>query len=794
MLANYLKLAFRNLKRFKTYSFINICGLALGMAISFVIFLYVNNELGYDKANKNADNIYRIITNDVPFSTEQPNTPFILAPTLKKDFPEIVDIVRTKRLGASIKIEDKFSRISNFISADPSVFNIHEIELIAGNPETVLTEPYSVTLSESTVKKYFNDENPIGEILTIKNYGEIYDLKITGIFKDIPQQTTFQANFISSITLNYKFYEKLFSYNKELDPQQDWAILSCNTYVLFPENIDDGLFSSKLPEFVKHYQEKERFSYFLQPLKDIYLHSSNLVNNGLPQGNLANIYLFSAIAFLILIIAGINFVILSIAKSSTRTKEVGLRKVVGAERLDLIKQILFESVFISFISLPFAIVFLELLVPQLNQILGLSLTINYLLDWQFVCTFIFLTFFMGLLSGSYIAIFLSKFNPIEIFRAHKETGVSRSFFRRALVVVQVSIFVGLITSSIIVYKQLHFMQNQNLGFNKENLLSISFHGVELQDRYRPFKNEISNYPGILGISGASYVPLTDGWTKSAFSDPEDKTKKYEVESISVDYNFVETLGLQLTEGRDFSKDFSTDTKSGYIFNETAMKEIDLNHPKWKKLSSTFKATGVVKDFHIHSFREKIGPVMLSLRPERAREMILRIDSKNIPKTIDFLKDKWEELNPGQSFNFSFFDESLAQLYQREMKFRKIVNYFTFLAIFIASLGLFGLASFMSKQRTKEIGIRKVLGSSLSSIIGLLSKDFLILTVIACFIACPISFFYMNKWLQNFVYRTPVEMWVYLLAGLLAISITLFTISFQTIRTALINPVESLKYE
>jgi len=792
--ANYLKLAIRNLRRFKIYSFINICGLALGMAVSFVIFLYVNNELAYDKYNPNADNIYRIITNDEPFSTEQPNTPFILAPTLIKDFPEIVDIARIKRLGASIKIEEKFNSVKNFISADPSVFNIHDIQLIAGNVETVLADPYSIALSESTVKKYYSDENPIGKILTIKNYGETYDLKITGIFKDLPRQSTFQANFISSITINYKFYEKLFSYNKELDPQQDWAILSCYTYILFPENFDSSLFTSKLPEFVKHYQEKERFSYYLQPLKDIYLHSSNLVNNGLPQGNLANIYLFSAIAFLILVIASINFVILSIAKSSTRTKEVGLRKVIGAARLDLIKQILFESVFISVISLPFAIVFLELLIPQLNQILGLSLTINYLHDWKFVCTFFFITFSVGILSGSYIAIFLSKFNPIEIFRAQRESKVSRSFLRRALVVIQVSIFVGLITSSIIIYNQLNFMQNQNLGFNKENLISISFQSNELQKLYEPYKNEITNYPGILQISGASYVPPTDGWAKSAFTDPEDNTKKYSIESISVDYNFIETLGLQLKEGRDFSKDFSSDLKSGYIFNETAMKEIDLNHPKWKKLSSTFEATGVVKDFHIHSFREKIGPIMLSLRPERVREMILRIDSKNMPKTIDFLQKKWESMNPGKPFSISFFDESLAQLYQREMKFRKIVNYFTLLAIFIAALGLFGLASFMSKQRTKEIGIRKVLGSSLSSIIGLLSKEFLILTAIACFIACPISFFYMNKWLQNFAYRTPVEMWVYLLAGLLALSITLITISFQTIRMALVNPIESLKYE
>jgi putative ABC transport system permease protein len=794
MFVNYLKLAFRNLKRFKSYSFINICGLALGMAVSFLILLYVNNELSFDKYNQNADNIYRVITNDEPFSTEQPNTPFILAPTLKKDFPEIEYIARVKRLGVSIKITDKFSGISNFISADPAVFRIHDIQLVEGNTETVLTDPYSVTSSQSTAKKYFNDENPIGKILTIKNYGETYDLKITGIFKDLPRNSTFQANFISSITLNYKFYEKLFSYNKELNPQEDWSILSCNTYLLFPENYDSNLFTSKLPDFVKRYQEKKRFSYYLQPLKDIYLHSSNLINSGLPQGNLANVYLFAAIAFLILIIAGINFVILSIAKSATRTKEVGLRKVIGAARLDLIKQILFESVFMSFISLPFAIVFLELLLPQLNRILGVNLTINYLQDWKFISTFFSITILVGLLSGSYLAIYLSKFNPIEIFRARKDSGVSRSLFRRVLIVTQISIFVALITSSIIVYKQLYFMQNQNLGFNKENLLSISFQDNELRNRYKAYKNEISNFPGILKISGASYVPPTDGWTKSSFFGPNDKTKKYDVESISVDYNFIETMGLQIIEGRDFSEDFSTDTKSGYIFNEVAMKELDMKNPKWKKLSSTFKVTGVVKDFHIHSFREKIEPVMLSLRPERVREMILRIDSKNIPKTIAFLQGKWEAINPGKPFNFSFFDDSLTQLYLGEMKFRKIINYFTFLAIFIASLGLYGLASFMSKQRTKEIGIRKVLGSSLTSIISLLSKEFLLLTAIASFIAWPISFFYMNKWLQNFAYRTTVELWVYFLAGFLAISITLITISFQTIKSALINPVESLKYE
>ena len=353
---------------------------------------------------------------------------------------------------------------------------------------------------------------------------------------------------------------------------------------------------------------------------------------------------------------------------------------------------------------------------------------------------------------------------------------------------------GLITSSIIVTKQLHYMQSQNLGFNKENLISISFQDNEIRSRYEAYKNEISNFPGILKISGASYVPPTDGWTKLSFPDPNDVTKKLDAESILVDYDYVETLGLQIIEGRTFSRDFSTDAKTAVLLNETAVKEFNIKNPVGFHLSANRKIIGVLKDFHIHSFRRKIGPALLSLNPQYVREMILRIDSKNVPKTISFLQEKWKTINPGKPFNYSFFDDSLAQLYYSEQNFRKIVNYFTFLAIFVACLGLFGLASFMSKQRTKEIGIRKVLGASLTSTIILLSKEFVLLTAIANFIAWPIAYFYMSKWLQNFAYKTTIELWVYLLAGFLAISITSITISFQAIKTALVNPVESLKYE
>ena len=795
MFKNYLKMSVRNFWKQKVHSLINISGLAIGMAVCFVILLYVLNEYSYDQYHKNKERIYRIICENKTSNYLQPDTPYLLASTMKTDFPEVIETARFRGWTASMKTGDDFTNIKGFVSADGGLLKILTLPLVVGNPDEVLEGPNSLIISEEVVEQYFSDRNPVGRTVTLKVFGEEYDLVITGIFKDIPGNSTFRANFICSLEVTKQVYVNgLRALN--ILPHEKWNMPGYNTYVLVTEGSDPSSLSEKMTSLSNQHVVKKNLEYSLQPLKDFYFHSGYLINNRLAEGNISYVYLFTSIALLVLLIAIINFIVLSTARSTARSREVGLRKVFGASRSELIRQIIIETVVFCFLSFPLAIFFLEVFKPLFNEFLGREIASNYFYNWRLGLGFIFITLSVGIVSGSYISVYLSRFQPAEIFKNELTKGAGKLNFRRTLIAVQMVISIALIAASIVIQRQLYFMRHQDMGYNKDNLAMISFNDQELSGRYQVFKNEIVGYPGILSVSGASCIPPTDNIGTSMLSSPDDPENKHKVEYISVDYGFLKTLEIPLVEGADqmdLMTKYSKAESFGVIVNESFVRGFGLNEPVGTMFRD-LKIVGVMEDFHIHSFRERIGPVMFELMPDFIREMVIRIKEEDRGQTITFLQEKWVEVNPDFPFRLNFFDDSLDQLYVSEHKFANMVGNFTFLAIFLACLGLFSLVSFVGEQRRKEIGIRKVLGASLINILRLIFKEFIVVVVLANVVAWALTLLIVSDWLDNFVYKINIGFFSFVFAGLLVLFIALITISYHAFRSARANPVDSLRYE
>jgi putative ABC transport system permease protein len=780
MFKNYLKIAVRNLIRHKTYSFINIAGLAVGMASCFLILLYVLDEASYDRYHEKADQIFRVLKINKDGGEFSARTSFSLAPTLKNDFPEIINTARIFTNSVMVVNGGKSFK-EDFFFADQDIFNVFTIPLIYGDNKTALEDPYSIVISEEMAKKYFKELNPIGKILSIRIKENEYNLKITGILEKFPHNSHFRSDFIASMSIVLNFYEKL---EKKINfpITENWGSNIVFTYLLLPEGHAASELEKILPDFIERHIDKWlNINYHLQPLTQIHLHSSRIQDDIAKHGNIIYLYLFSVIAFLILLIACINFIILSTAQSVTRAKEVGIRKVIGASRLDVIKQILGESVLVSFISLPIAILLVELLLPFMNQLLGTKLIVSYYENWQFIIFLIFITFFVGIFSGTYISFYISAFQPIEIFKNKLKTGAKKTSFRKTLIITQLSISIILIVCTITIYQQLHYIKNKELGFNKNYIIVIN----SPKSIYNQFKNEILKNPNIINISGTQYVPpekILSSW----------HGKNY----ISVDYKYFETLGIEIAAGRAFSMNFSTDAKESIILNETGVKEFELKSPLGKEveIEGKRKIIGIVKDFHFRSLHEKIEPLYFIINPEKCSKIIIRNQPENTLNTISYLKEKWGQFAISEPFEYYFIDEKYDNLYKSEQRLGEIIGYFGFFALFVTCLGLFGLISFMAERRTKEIAVRKALGASVTNVVKLLIKEFIILVVIASIIAWPAAYYAMNKWLQNFAYHVNMGFGTFLLAGLVALIIAIATVSFQAVKAAMANPVKFLRYE
>ncbi len=804
MFKNYLKIALRNLLKYKGYSLINILGLAVGMASCILILLYVHDELSYDQHHEKAEQIYRVtrewFNSDGSSSLHLGHVAPPIGPLLKNDFSDIRQMVRiTDGNNPLIRHQDKVFQEDRFYFADPNIFEIFTLPLFKGDPQNALADPNSVVLTSAMAQKYFGDEEPLGQVLNLDGRA---DLKVTGVMQEVPANSHFHFDFLGSM----KLLEQVFGD----DEFKNWGSNNYATYLLFPQNYAVENFKKAIPDFIgRHHPDgKEaipKTTLHLQRLTDIHLHSQ-LDSEIEANGNIVYVYIFSAIAFFLLLIACINFMNLATARSANRAKEVGLRKVVGAERQQLIKQFLGETVFMALIALLLAVVLVEAALPKFNAFAGKELALRSQGIFFILASLLGVTLFVGIVAGSYPAFFLSHFQPLAVLKGQK-IGSTRSRFRSVLVVFQFAISIILIVGMGIVYNQLEYCRNKNLGLNKEQIVVLPA-DQNIVRRYPDIRNQLLQHPQIAGVAASKRVPsgrLLDSSGGSVIDGEKSEPLDFRIANVRVDHSFIETYGIQMAAGRNFSTEFPTDSTEAFILNETAVKKIGWPSPEaavgkpFQYGNRRGRVIGVVKDFHYESLHQPITPIILLIAPQSFNSISVKIraaQTADIAATLDFLKQKWQEYRPNFPFQYSFIDERYEQLYQSEHRLGQIFGTFSLLAVFIACLGLFGLASYTAEQRTKEIGVRKVLGASLGNIVLLLSKDFARLVAVATLFSWPIAYFAMSRWLQEFAYRINInhQLATFLLAALLAFAIALLTVSFQAIKAAMTNPVEALRYE
>ncbi len=806
MFRNYFKIAWRNLWKNKAFSAINIIGLASGLAVCLLIVLYVVDELSYDKYNKNADRIYRLDA-DIYFNNTSAIfavAPDPLAPTLKRDFPEIEEAVRLNyQSDILVKKDNQNVQDHNAVFADSTFFKVFTVPMIQGNPETALKDPNSIVIDETTAKKYFNSTNVIGKTLVVDNTNYC---KISGVIKDIPKQSHFHFHFIREKTNNVN---------------DSWLSNNTYNYVLVRPGVTQQKLQKDVDATINNYLGKEleaqlhtslkdltnkgsHFIYHAMPLTDIHLYSNKSYEIE-ANSDITYVYIFSVIAVFILLIACVNFMNLSTARSANRAKEVGIRKVAGSLRSNLITQFLTESVLLSFFSLILAIGIAALLLPLFNQLAEKQMSVATLFSTWLFPVMIGLVFVVGCVAGSYPAFYLSAFQPIDVLKGKIAKGFKNSWLRSGLVVFQFTISIILIIGTIVIYNQLDYIRSRKIGYNRDQVF-VLHNAWYLDKQIHTFRNELLNIPGITNATISGDMPTSpqfdnEGWFRDAAMDP---TKAVVLTNFYVDENYIPTLGMQMKEGRNFSKDFPTDSV-GVILNESAIKVLGFKDPLKEVLyrpdfgnstisgSVAYHVVGVVKDFNFSSMHQNVGPLIIN-KGENWGNIAVRINTKNIPSVINSIQTKWISMTSGQPFNYTFMDADFNNIYTSEQQTGKLFITFAVFAIFIGCLGLFGLVTYAAEQRTKEIGVRKVLGASVGGIVAMLSKDFAKLVLIASVIAFPVAWWAMHQWLQSFAYRVSISWWIFIVAGVLAIIIALLTVSLQAMKAALANPVKSLRTE
>jgi putative ABC transport system permease protein len=791
MIKNYLKIAFRNIVRFKTYSLINISGLALGMASAIIILLWVADELSFDKYHAKADCIYRLYFSvSGKQSFKSPATMGPAGPAMVAEYPQVANTARIKRYrSASVKYKDKLFQEEGLLYADNELFDIFTFPFIKGNPKFALNMSYSVVITESMAEKYFADENPIGKTLTIDG---ISNFTVTGVIKNIPQNSHFTFNMLVS-------FETLHAINyPEID---NWTNIEYYTYILLNERSDYRELENKFPNLLaKHIGERSsamggNIDLYLQPLKDIHLYPKFRRDMAI-TGDIVYVYLFSGIAIFMLIIACINFINLTTARAAIRMGEIALRKTFGADRKKLIFQFLSESVIFSIIALIVAGFLVELVLPFFNTFINRNLQLSFSINSWLIPGAIGLVIFAGLLSGGYPAFYLSAIQPNKILKGHKKSGLSSLRLRNGLIIFQSVISIILIIGSITIGKQIQFFKNKQLGFDKESVLIIPGMNENILQSYRSIQSNLRNIPGIVDVSASSIVPGRGNLIGTFYPEGFDKPQK--MDYMDVDYNYFSLMNIDLLKGRYFSSTNKADKENSVIINEAAALQFGWEDPIGKRFrigkESFLSLIGVVKDFHRTSLHRKIEPMIFFYDSRSFNYISIRILPENIPQTVSMLKTMWNEINPNRPLNFFFLNESLGRLYQSEERMGTMSLYFCLMAIFIGSMGLFGLSAFIAELRRKELGIRKVLGASSKNLFLMLSNEFTKKILIANIISWPLAWYFTNKWLQNFAYRIEVGWWVFFLSGSIAMIIAVLTISSQAIKVAKANPVESLRYE
>jgi len=807
MFKNFLTIAFRNVVKYKSYSLINVIGFALGISCFLLIVFFIRDELSFDTFHTKADRIYRV----AEIYTQSGNVQYIAnssgpwGPALAEDYPEVENFVRlmppvTQYLVSQIEKDLHFYE-ERFIFADDTLFDVFDFELLNGDRKSVLSEPNSVILTQSTATRYFGSEDPMGKTIVVDKK---FSFVVSGIVKDPPRTSHFKFDFLASfVTLENRAM-------REYAPMLRFFLDrrgKIYTYILLSEGASADELEKKIPDFMEKYagdylrtRTLNTLMPTLQPLKRIHLYS-HIEREWEPNGNIQHVYIFLAVAIFVLLIACFNFMNLSTARSALRAREVGLRKVVGAERSQLIFQFLSESIFMTTLSMFLAVGFTHVLLPVLNQMTAKQINIDYFSDWRIIPGLVFLTLVIGLISGSYPAFVISSFHPVRVLTGNLSSAVSGKNIRKILTVVQFSISIGLIVALLVVRGQMSFIKNSDLGYDKEQIVVLPLTNGELREGYRAFKEDILTLPRVLQVSASSTLMGKPPVTREARPADAGDESSISYRLIEADVDFLKTYRIGILSGRDFSDDFGDGKSSdAVIVNQETANGLGLETPVGTNFSmikpvQAKRIVGLVKYFHLESLHEPIQPVIISMGTnEPLRFLSVRITPDNVTETLDALKKKWAGIFPGFPFQYSFFDEDYDSLYKAEERLGRIFIYFTVLALVIACLGLLGLAAFVSQRRAKEIGIRKVLGANVAQIVLLLLKEFVILVGVANIIAWPFAYVLMRGWLQNFAYRISISPVIFIIVGFLALTLAVLTVGFQSLKSATTDPVKAIRYE
>lgn len=781
MIKNYIKTAFRNFSRHKSSFFINVIGLSTGMACTVLILLWVNDEINFDRWHAKDDRIYRVMEHQTYageiFTTS--STPGVLADAMKEEYPELEHAATmTWEMDNMFSVGDRFFKAQGmYVGAD--WFHIFSFRLLHGNADDALTSPTSLAISKSLAQKLFDTEDAVGKTVL---FNKKESFNVTAVFDDVPANSTIRFDYLIPFTV----------FAEQNQWVKEWGNNGPRTVITLAPGTKEDEFEAKIGDFIKKRNEKSNVELFVHPFGHSYLYG-RFKDGHQDGGRIDYVRMFSIIAIFILLIACINFMNLSTARSQRRSKEVGIRKAIGASRKSLVVQFIGESILISLASLILAIGMVFLALPYFNELTDKEIILD-LTNPVLLGGLAAVTIFTGLIAGSYPALYLSGFEAVQVLKGSLRSSVGELIARKGLVVFQFFLSIVLIISTIVIYNQIQFTQTQNLGYEKENLIKFPIEG-DLKNKIDAFQNELRNIPNVVSVSTTSHSLLGRNSNTGGVSwEGKDPETTILFEMVGTSYDFLSTMGMEIKEGRDFSKAFGSDSTK-IIINEAAARVMQMEEPIGKKVDfwdGNWEIIGMVKDFHFQSMHSKIEPLIFRLDPTYNWACFIRLSPVEIPETLAQIKQLYEEFNPGYTFEYQFMDEQYAQLYQSEMRVGTLSRYFASFAVIISCLGLFGLSAFTAERRTKEIGIRKVLGATVANLAVMLSKDFTQLVVISIMLAVPVAWYFMDQWLGNFIYKIDLSIWFFVAASLLALVIAWLTVSFQSVKAALANPSRSLR--
>ncbi|WP_167618729.1 ABC transporter permease [Maribellus sediminis] len=788
MFKNYLKTTLRFLKQNRLFAGINILGLSLALAASFIILLYIINEISYNRGYENRKQIYRVVNNYLEFKNTMAGTPYVLASALKDEFPQVEYATRARFMrGFSLKLNDEFIPVYQTVATDSEIFEIFSLSL-SGSKNNLLDDRNSIVLSRKQADKFFPDQDPVGqEIIGMAN-GQEQLFIVKGVFDDIPINSTLRADCFINSTWTLEPINQAF---RVTNADVNWDLDFWNTWVMLKPDVDPAALDQQFRDLeLKNIGEKPTKNYELQSLSDIYLHSAEVMNSGI-QGSMKNIRIFSAIALLIILVAAFNYIILSTAVSSGRTKEIGIRKTNGAAVNSIRNQLLGEALFLSLIVLPIALGLALLGKPYAEKLFETKLYILHSNILVYIAIYLLLTVVIGLISGLYVSSFLSRLNVISILKNEVTSGKRRSFLRYSLIVVQLVIFCSFISGTLIIRSQYKFALKKDLGYQNKNILLFEL-GRNFKE-YSAFINEINTLPNVIQAAGTMHGLPMQGSMSMMIPREDDPTEKVKVEGMAVDYNFAETMGLNIIEGRSFSEEFGSDLNGSAIFNETAIKDLGITNPVGKQYAGK-TIIGIVKDFNLHSIHSDIPPIMITMTDKYIQQVAINYVPGTLDNLLPMLETKWKEMAPDRSFQYQPIEDLIEQIYASEKNLSTIISIFALFSLIIAAFGLFGLTLFISKTRTKEIGIKKVFGSAEKTIVYSFLKENFIMVVIASLLAVPVTYYFMNEWLSNFSYKVGINFGFFVIAFIVAAIVVLLTVLFHSYKASRINPIEALRYE